>query len=536
MQARSQRIKKVVCVARSLGWPAVLAAGMTATAALAEQPFSPDRGGRNEDSYSTRELSIPSAPLAEATPGVAVEEVPIDLPTALRLAGAQNQIITVAYARTLQTTAVQQLAATQLLPNLNLGTNYDAHSGALMQASGNVLDVTRNALFVGAGANAVAAGSVGIPGVQFNQNASEMIFRMIAARPLVQSSRYAYRATSNNLQLDVALAYGELLRAEGGRAIAQQVRGEAVEIARVTSDYARAGQGRDAEAARGANELARREADLVQANAEVAIASAQLVALLNMQSSVRLHAAEPWVVPRSIIPDPIELPELLAMALYRRPELGQFRAAVEMAMANLQGARVLPFSPQVMAGYSYGVYGGGSGLVASADQPRFNAPLNGPRFGNFASRGDFDVIMYWSLRNLGVGNHALIQGARARLGQTQMERLIVLNQVQVEVATTYARKTSSLAQVNIRQRAVETSAMSLKEDMLRVRNNEGRPIEVLDSLRLLSDARREYLNAIVDYNQAHFALFTAVGQPPADLLVRPTVAQPPAPPADRIAP
>jgi hypothetical protein len=59
------------------------------------------------------------------------------------------------------------------------------------------------------------------------------------------------------------------------------------------------------------------------------------------------------------------------------------------------------------------------------------------------------------------------------------------------------------------------------------------PIEVLDSLRLLYRARIDYLNTIVDYNLAHFALYTAIGQPPADLLVRPIGANASGEPAPR---
>jgi hypothetical protein len=40
-------------------------------------------------------------------------------------------------------------------------------------------------------------------------------------------------------------------------------------------------------------------------------------------------------------------------------------------------------------------------------------------------------------------------------------------------------------------------------------------------LRLLARSRYAYLDAIVDYNQAQFALYVALGQPPARFLARP---------------
>ncbi len=452
--------------------------------------------------------------------------VPIDLPSALRLAGLQNASLVVAYQRTLAANAAIQLAAARFLPNLNGGTNFDGHSGVLQQASGNILNVHRDSLYVGAGAGAVAAGTVGIPGVQFNLNVSDSIYTYLAARPGRAAAAAARQAATNDLERDVAIAYGELLRAEGQRAIERVIRDDSAEVARVTADFARVGQGKFADAERAATELHRRDAELAELDARVAAASARLVQLLNLQETVRLHSAEPWIVPRSIVPDVIELPELLATALYQRPELAEQRAAVNAAMIRLQGARVLPFSPQILAGFSAGSFGGGSNLVTSGSPPNGATP-DSPRFGDFAPRSDIDAIAYWSLQNLGLGNYALIQAARARVQIADMQRLVVLNQVRAEVAEAYALKRTRLALIDVRQRAVESSQLAFDRDLRRTRAAEGRPIEVLDSLRLLDRARMDYLAAIVNYNQAQFELYRAIGRPPGDLLVRPVAAAAP---------
>src|SRR5207248_50992 len=110
--------------------------------------------------------------------------------------------------------------------------------------------------------------------------------------------------------LRVCLAYLELLRGEGRRAIAQRNRGEGAEIARLTAVYANAGQGRKADADRAAVELRRRDAELTQAEADTLIASARLCQLLNLDPSTRLKPIDGWVVPTPVVPDPIPLPEL----------------------------------------------------------------------------------------------------------------------------------------------------------------------------------------------------------------------------------
>jgi outer membrane protein TolC len=71
------------------------------------------------------------------------------------------------------------------------------------------------------------------------------------------------------------------------------------------------------------------------------------------------------------------------------------------------------------------------------------------------------------------------------------------------------------------ERAVRSADDAFREDLTRIRAREGLPIEVLDSLRLVGRSRTEYLNAISDYNRAHFELYAALGQPPAEMLARP---------------
>ncbi len=100
------------------------------------------------------EPSLGTGPQGKGDPGTTL----IDLPSALRLAGAQNPALAIAYQRTLAATAAQQLAAASLLPNLNGGANFDGHSGVLQQASGNILNVHRDALYVGAARVRLAPG------------------------------------------------------------------------------------------------------------------------------------------------------------------------------------------------------------------------------------------------------------------------------------------------------------------------------------------------------------------------------------------
>jgi len=467
-------------------------------------------------------------PVSEASPSSPDGEwTPIDLASALRLASVRNLQLVIAQQRVEAAVAGQQLAAAQILPNLNLGTNYDSHTGVLQQPTGEILSVDRSALYVGAGAFAVGAGTVQIPGLQYNVNLSEGLFNYLVSRQITSQSRFERQATDNAVLLDVAVAYADLLRAAGAHRLAILTRNDSGEVARLTAANAKAGQGRQADANRAATELARRNQDVAEAAARLAQASHRLCELLNLETTTRLRPLEAQVVPEPVVPTQIPLPELLATALLHRPELLARRAAVNAALLELRSAKVLPFSPTVLAGFSDGAFGGGSNIGAGAGEPRF---------GSLYDRSDLDVVLYWTLRNLGVGNKALIDAARARLGESQLEELVVLDRVREEVAAAYVRTQARFAEIDRQAQAVRSGTDAMREDLLRVRGQRGLPIELLDSLRQVATARTEYLDAIIGFNQAEFQLYVALGAPPADTLARPVPDELMHPPAQILTP
>ncbi|MCZ2343266.1 MAG: TolC family protein [Bacteroidales bacterium] len=451
------------------------------------------------------------------------DEVPIDLGTALKLAGVENPELLLARQRVTEAVAWRQLAAAQILPNLNAGGNYNLHRGPLQQAKGNILNVNRDSLYYGLGTYAVGAGTVNIPGLNYNLNIGDAWFNYLSTRQRAEAAAAMADGVRNDVLLRVCLAYLELLRADCRRAIATQNRDDAVELARVTAAFAETGQGRKADADRAQVELQLRTALLTQTEADTLSATARLCQLLNLDPSTRLKPVEGWVVPASLVPDPTPLADLLAVAMMQRPELAARRAEVRAALYNLSQAKVLPFSPTLILGFSAASFGGGSNLISNP--PGYvggNGQLmTGPRFGDFNNRTDFDVMVFWTLRNLGVGNVAMIRAARSRARQSHYQELEMLNLVRMQVAESRALVQAGIPQMEVAEKAVKAGHEAFSQDLTRIKGGQGLPLEAVDSMRLLARSRFEYLNTIINYNQAHFKLWVALGSPPADMLARP---------------
>src|SRR6185369_1634700 len=101
---------------------------------------------------------------------------------------------------------------------------------------------------------AVGASTVNIPGILWTANVSDVWFNALAAKQIVRQRKAESEATLNDTLLRVATTYLDLLRAAGRKAIAEKLRDDAQEVARVTGNFAKTGKGRQSDADRAATE------------------------------------------------------------------------------------------------------------------------------------------------------------------------------------------------------------------------------------------------------------------------------------------
>src|SRR5262249_40802069 len=258
---------------------------------------------------------------------------------------------------------------------------------------------------------------------------------------------------------------------------------------------------REGDAERARNERLLLQVQEARAQEEVAVASAELARLLNLDPAVQLRGPqEP--TPLIQLVDPHEsLEVLIQLALLNRPEVGARTADVAFNETRLRQEKARPLLPYLLVGFSAGEFGGGSDLTDT-------------RFGHFNGRTDFDVLAVWSLQNLGLGNRAVQQRMRAEVNQAAAERERVIDRIRREVAEAHALAATRRQEVEVARRRVETAQRAFRLDLGRTKNLEGRVIEVQNSLNLLNTARRDLVDAVVGYDQAQFQLFVALGQPP----------------------
>jgi outer membrane protein TolC len=428
--------------------------------------------------------------------GVAAD-YPIDLVTALRLADADNLTIGLAREQIQQAYAEYNAAGALWLPSIRAGTSWNRHYGPLQATDGSIQQINRDSLWSGLGAFPIGSGTVPIPGIFANFNIADAIFQPLAVQQRWGARESAASAVRNNTLLDVSIAYLELLRTAQDIAIVEDVRDKVAKLAKLTEAYATSGQGLQADADRMRVELGLRDIDVRRSQEAYILASARLTQLLRLEPCVRLQPIEPNVVRLCLVPKECQCADLVAQALTNRPELRQNRYLVGEVLQLMRREKFAPLVPSVIVGASYGLFGGGSG-----------AQING-----FSDRVDLDAVAWWELRNLGYGQAAARNTVASRLRQAQIQELAALDLVAREVTEAHAQVEIREYQIDTARELLKFASDSYEHNVIRIRQGQGLPIEVLQSTQALLQARREYLRTIIDYNNSQFTLQRALGWP-----------------------
>ena len=436
---------------------------------------------------------------------------PIDLPGALRLAGARDLDVAIARERVCQSLAELEQARVLWLPSLFIGPNWIRHDGQVQTVQGQIQGVNKSSLFLGATAAAgssvsgpvPAGGPAQVSGLTSILRISDAIFEPLAARRQLDARRAGIQVATNDALLGVAEAYFDLQQAAGRLGIAREAAENSEALATLTGSYARSGSGLDADYRRSVAERDRRRGNVEQAVGELEIASAELVRRVRLDPTIVVAPVEPPELVVRLVADGCPIDDLIVAGLKNRPELAESQALVQATLVRLKQANLRPFIPSVALRYSGGGFGGGT-----------NAS-----FGNFDARSDADVNLYWEVQNLGFADRAIARQRASQRRIATIELMKVQDRVASEVVRAEKARVAASRKMYQARLAVPEAQSSLALNLTNIRRGSGlpgatRPIEVLQPIQALAQARGDHLDAVLDYNRAQFRLYRALGRQP----------------------
>jgi outer membrane protein TolC len=430
-----------------------------------------------------------AGPLAAQPAASSDGRLAIDLPTALRLADERNLDVAIYLARVEAASARLTQARLAAVPSVRVGTTEDRHDGTLQETSGNVLDIDRASRFRG-----VTAG-VGI-------DIADAIFRPLAAR---QSRTAVVAAASANRQqvlMQVAAAYLQLVRAHTEIDVVSRAFERATDLAALTADYAESGEGLPSDAEMAAVQPVLLEQRRAVAEERVSAADADLARLLHLEAGVELDPVDTEPPLLEIFSGEEDVQELIARARDGRPESEQADALLAAAEGDLTAERFGWFVPSVSLSVSSGEFGGGPGSAIL----------------NTDSRHDRSLSLYWQFDGLGFGQRARIDEKRAQLKELALQRDKLRDTIAAEVRETLARVVSLRRQIELADSAVAHAQRAYELNRTRIYDQQGLPLEALQAMQTLANAEIGALDARAAYTVAQLRLHTVLGSPLTGIL------------------
>jgi outer membrane protein TolC len=450
---------------------------------------------------------VPETPPAEAAlaPAESVVDpvippghvVVLDFPTALALVGGQHPVVGFAQWRVQEAYAQLARAEVLWLPSIRAGLSFHQHDGTLQGSNGSISDVNRSSFQAGLGAGAVAAGSTPVPGIIAHFHVSDALFQPRIAQKTAWARQHAATTALNDQLLRVALAYTSVLRAAQDISVLTESRQRTDELARLTRDFAESGQGLEADADRLATELILVDARLIEARESLAVATATLTEAVSLEVGCQVSLADPGLAPIALVPPGMDQPGLVCLGLSSRPELKENQCLVAAAQEQYLRQKYAPLVPSLLLGFSETGFGGGQGTTGN----------------DFDDRYDVDALAVWEVRNLGFGERAARWEGTSRVEQSKFEQLRLLDRVAREVTENAALVPHRAERLTVTQEGIESARDSYDLNLRRIRDGQGLPLEVLQSIRALEEAQRAYLDAVADYNEAQFRLQWSLGWP-----------------------
>ncbi len=433
---------------------------------------------------------------APITEGVRIEGQPIqpmyrellaiDLPTALRVAAAQDPDIELARNRVEELRGRYESSIGAIFPTIAPAALFERVDGTVRATEGNLVDADFSTF------QPFAL-------VQWIVNPGKVIYEMIAARKRLLESQYMERSVVQQSMRDTAVRYYELLLTRYGVGATQQALAEAQELLRITKSRVRAGTGLAADEMRARAEVASRQQDLLLALNSFYHASLELSVGLSHDPTVTLVPAENQLQPIPLVRSDLPIDDLLALAVEYRDDLQGVRTLIEAATADRGAVLWGGFGPQTQASYQAGVITGHAEDFGPSSEDE-----------TFGFHGQQRFVASASFR-LGLSTLGDIRAAKAGEGQAYVEARRKFELVRAEVVSA---DQDSRSQDELTTRAREQVVSSEEALRLAHANHLAGTMTTLDILQAqsaLAHARLRYASSVVRFNQAQVRLLGALG-------------------------
>jgi len=418
----------------------------------------------------------------QTTTEVTGSTFPIDLVTALRLAGARNLDVQLARTAVQDAHANYYSAVERFLPTFVPAASYLHHTGRDQRVEGPLIDVTKHNET--AGVTALAEIPVG-----------DALFQTLQTRQLLAAADAAQTAQEQDTQLTVAQQYLELVNAGALVEVVSQALAISQNYEQQLNEAVRIGTAFKGDAFRVQTQTRRLQLDLTRAKEQRRLAATRLAQTLHLDPLVDLIPAEREPAPLALA-DLNATPDVLVRtALQNRPELTQTGSLIAAAQQARRGALYGPLIPTIGGRAFAGELGGGVG----------DTDVNG------GPRREYGVGLSWKIGPGGLFDLGRIKASNANLTVAEVKDEKMRDAIARQVVDGYTQVQSLFQQVRDARLNVSSAEETLRLTRGRKELGVGTVLEDIQAQQDLEKARSDLNTVVTQLNQQQYALLYSVG-------------------------
>jgi len=435
---------------------------------------------RAEGPPAAHEVPIPPVEIRLIEEG---KSLPIDLATAIALAGAKNLDILEARARLAEAEGIRNESLGRLFPQLSGSFAASRIDGEIQASFGELARREFSTLLPAAR-------------LELDLNPARATFDALAAyRRLAAAGQDAEQVTQDVLAT-VAVQYLRLQEGQARVKIAEEALAAARELARLARDRESHGAGLKVDALRAEARIGADEVRLAQAHNALRQASVALALALKLDPAITLFSIETAVRQQVLVDPALSLDELIERAVTGRADLAAEIQRIGAVERDYQATWAGAVGPRV-----YGA------VEESAI---------GRSIGDLGNRTIYGGFIGFRLSPASIGQ---VQAARARIDQAHQQGERVEQQIDAEVIRARELVLTAREQIEAAFRGLSAAEAALDLSQVRFKGGVGIGIEVLDAQAALTESRTNLVSAVVDYDIAQVTLLRAVGEVSAGVLL-----------------
>ena len=422
--------------------------------------------------------------MAQAEPSPASpRQVPITLDAVFRLAEQHNPRIALAREKLNESLLSQAQTSRLWLPNVYAGAAYFRHEGGIQDFNGNLVHSSYGAV------------SPGFT-VQGELDLREATFRQIDTQRRVWQEKVSRCQVNNEVLLDAALTYVDLLTAQRGELIARDIETYEKKLLDRAENIAKTERGAAGFVASLKATIDGRHQLLSQLRQQGKAASAKLVYLLGLPPATVLIPVDPVLGPIDLVDTSSGPDRLIAQALAQGPGIQELQGILGIIQLGLEKANSIH---NLLPSLQLSAYEGGIGAGPGANLAWDN-------------RLDVTLGFRWNLTQL-CQSDFLRTTARSK----QVQALLSYEDLRGKLAAGVLEATESICEGRA-QIGLSTSQIRNANESYRFidrRLDEGlqsaTPTEVMLSIRSLEQAHFNHLTSISAHNKAQIRLLLLLG-------------------------